>query len=136
MSFEHWGRSFEIRGFLPGGALGFQDHVLLQRRPDGEPLWPPLAARPRLPAQGAPANRVMDALIDARTHRSGAVAAQARFGISGSLLRRMILRTICPYTAHEDKFDDAVATSINELTQTVEHLGALLRRLQDRSDDA
>jgi SAM-dependent methyltransferase len=29
--FEHWGRWFEIRAYLPAGALGVQDHVLLQR---------------------------------------------------------------------------------------------------------
>jgi SAM-dependent methyltransferase len=31
--FEHWGRWFEIRAYLPGGALGVQDHILLARRP-------------------------------------------------------------------------------------------------------
>jgi SAM-dependent methyltransferase len=30
--FEHWGRWFEIRAYLPGGALGVQDQILLERR--------------------------------------------------------------------------------------------------------
>jgi SAM-dependent methyltransferase len=29
---DHWGRWFEIRAYVPGGALGVQDLVLLQRR--------------------------------------------------------------------------------------------------------
>ena len=30
--FEHWSSFFEIRAYLPGGALGVQDQILLQRR--------------------------------------------------------------------------------------------------------
>jgi SAM-dependent methyltransferase len=30
--FEHWDSWFEIRAYLPGGALGVQDQVLLERR--------------------------------------------------------------------------------------------------------
>ena len=56
--FEHWGRWFEIRGYVPGGALGLQDHVLLEGRPDGGLPRVPLAARPQLPAEGAPGSRV------------------------------------------------------------------------------
>jgi SAM-dependent methyltransferase len=39
--FEHWGRWFEIRAYVPGGALGVQDHVLLERRADDEPVPSP-----------------------------------------------------------------------------------------------
>jgi SAM-dependent methyltransferase len=35
--FEHWGRWFEIRAYVPGGALGVQDHILLERRAVGAP---------------------------------------------------------------------------------------------------
>ena len=35
--FEHWGRWFEIRAYLPGGALGFQDQILLERRAHDAP---------------------------------------------------------------------------------------------------
>jgi SAM-dependent methyltransferase len=45
--FEHWGRWFEIRAYLPGGALEVQDHILLQRRVGGVRPRRPLAARPR-----------------------------------------------------------------------------------------
>ena len=29
---EHWSQWFEIRAYVPGGALGVQDHILLERR--------------------------------------------------------------------------------------------------------
>ena len=45
--FEHWGRWFEIRAYVPGGALEFQDHILLQRRAGDAPPRRPLDARPR-----------------------------------------------------------------------------------------
>ncbi len=42
--FEHWGRWFEVQAYLPGAALGVQDHVLLRRSEDGERRTP-LSAR-------------------------------------------------------------------------------------------
>ena len=48
--FEHWRRWFEIRAYLPGGALEVQDHILLQRRA-GE-VEPGQAEAVRLPEVG------------------------------------------------------------------------------------
>lgn len=45
--FEHWGRWFEIRAYVPGGALGVQDHILLERRAGDATPRRPLVARPR-----------------------------------------------------------------------------------------
>ena len=44
--FEHWARWFEIRAYIPAGALGVQDHILLQRRASDAPSRPPPAAPP------------------------------------------------------------------------------------------
>jgi len=44
--FEHWGRWFEVRAYIPGGALGVQDHILLQRPAGDATPRRPLAARP------------------------------------------------------------------------------------------
>jgi SAM-dependent methyltransferase len=129
--FEHWGRWFKILAYVPGGALGLQDHVLLQRRPDTDRAEPPVAARPRLPAAGAPENRVMTALSLSRSYREDAAARASRFGILGRSARRLVLRTIRPYTAHEDRFDDAVAASIAELTRASDHHAALLAARED-----
>ncbi|HEV3321667.1 MAG TPA: class I SAM-dependent methyltransferase [Solirubrobacteraceae bacterium] len=53
--FEHWGKWFEIRGYVPGGALGVQDYILLEHAPESASPRVPLAARPPSPAAG---NRV------------------------------------------------------------------------------
>jgi SAM-dependent methyltransferase len=50
--FEHWGKWFEIRGYVPGSALGLQDHILLERAPEGRLPRVPLAARPQRQAAG------------------------------------------------------------------------------------
>ncbi len=49
--FEHWGKWFEIRGYAPGGALGVQDYILLERVPESTSPGVPLAARPRRAAR-------------------------------------------------------------------------------------
>jgi SAM-dependent methyltransferase len=51
--FEHWGKWFEIRSYVPGAALGLQDHVLFERAPNGATPRPPLAARPAEPSTGS-----------------------------------------------------------------------------------
>jgi SAM-dependent methyltransferase len=133
--FEHWGRWFDIRAYLPGAALGLQDHVLVERLADSaeERVLSPLAARPIVPAVGTPADRTTDALNAARAYRSGA-AGSARSGLPRRLARRLLLRLMRPYTAHEDDFDDAVATSIVELTRANDHQASLLDELKARSD--
>jgi hypothetical protein len=51
-----------------------------------------------------------------------------------ALARQAALRAIRPYSAHEDKFDDAVATSIAELTRATDHQAAALEALERRLD--
>jgi SAM-dependent methyltransferase len=130
--FEHWGQWFDIRGYLPGGDLDLQDHILLERRADGARSRVPLAARPRLARQGAPERRVAHALATARGNRDAAALAPSRFGAVGKFARSLVLRGMRPYSAHEDNFDDAVAASIAELTQSVDHHTSLLQALDER----
>jgi SAM-dependent methyltransferase len=128
--FEHWGRWFRIRAYIPGGGLGFQDHVLMERREEGE-LRRPVTARSGRRAQGAVAtSRVQEALTSSRAHRRGSHAVNSRFGKIGRIARRAVLRMMRPYTAHEDNFDDAVATSVTELGRAVEQHADALRHLQ------
>jgi SAM-dependent methyltransferase len=134
--FEHWGRWFDIRAFVPGAALGLQDHVLLERRPDGAPVRRPLAARPRVPAEGAPQIRVAQALAQARAYRSDDANESGATRALRTLARRLVLRLMQPYSAHQDKFDDAVATSIGELTRATEHQASMLRTVEARLSDS
>jgi SAM-dependent methyltransferase len=128
--FEHWARWFDVRGYIPAASLGLQDHVLLERRPDSAPTPSPLAARPRRPAKVTPASRVMEALAASREYRSGAPGSPPRASPVRSLARNLVLRAIRPYTVHEDKFDDAVAASIADLTNATDHHASVLRDLQ------
>jgi hypothetical protein len=41
-----------------------------------------------------------------------------------------------PYTFHEDEFDDAVATSIADLTRASDRHAAILKTLERRRDAA
>jgi SAM-dependent methyltransferase len=133
--FEHWGRWFEIRAYVPGAGLGVHDHVLLERRSDEAPPRRPLVARPPLPAAGAPESRVADALATTRAYRQQTVAGQPLTTKIRALARRAALRAIRPYSAHEDKFDDAVATSIAELSRAADHHAAALKDLEHRLDE-
>ena len=132
--FEHWRRWFDIRGYVPAGALSFQDHVLLERRASGV-RRKPLAARPGLPAPGQPESRVAGALAEAEAYRYGSLGSRSRHGALGALARRLVLRAIRPYTAHEEKFDEAVAESIAELTRASDRHDSRLRDLELHSTD-
>jgi SAM-dependent methyltransferase len=133
--FEHWGRWFDIRAFVPGAALRLQDHVLLERRANGAPVRRPLAARPWLPAEGSPEIRVAQALAQARAARNHDANEPAVTHGLRTLAKRLVLRLMRPYIAHEDKFDDAVATSIAELTQATEHHASVIRAVERRLDE-
>ena len=132
--FEHWGRWFDVRGYVPAAALSFQDHVLLERRAD-ELRRKPLSARPPLPAEEQPGGRVVGALAEAQAYRYGNLGTRSGYGALGALARRLVLRAIRPYTAHEEKFDAAVVESIAELTRARDHHASRLRELELRSTD-
>lgn len=128
--FEHWAHWFDIRAYVPGAALGLQDHVLLERRPEGRTPRTPLAARPRAVAEGRPATRVSQALAQTRAYRHGFAHGTSRRAPLRRLVRDAVLRAMRPYTVHEDSFDEAVSASIEDLTRTVDGCVSELRRIQ------
>jgi SAM-dependent methyltransferase len=135
--FEHWGRWFEVRAYLAGAALGLQDHVLLERPANGAKPRHTIAPRPVRPAPGRPAagrsaSKVAAAVATGRSIRAQADSAPSRFGASGRLARRAVLRAIRPYTTHEDQIDDAVVASVEELMLVSEEHEARLRELESR----
>jgi SAM-dependent methyltransferase len=127
--FEHWGRWFQVRAYVPGGSLRYQDHVLLQRRAVDQAARSPLAARPPISGRGIPEHRVRTALAIARGNRDAAPAAPSHFGRLGQLARVLLLRAMRPYSTHEDGFDEAVVASIAELARATDHQSVLLERL-------
>jgi hypothetical protein len=69
---------------------------------------------------------VTEALAAARANRA---VAPSRFGLARRLARSLALRAMRPYSAHEDSVDDAVATTITELTRVTKHHAELLKAL-------
>jgi SAM-dependent methyltransferase len=128
--FEHWGRWFEIRSFIPGAALGLQDHVLLERVPDDDGRRLGLRARPVAHAMPGLKPRALDVARAAHTTEHG----PSRFGRAGALARRVVLRTLRPYTAHEQKLDEHLAATIDELARVTNDHAARIAALERRSD--
>jgi Methyltransferase domain len=133
--FEHWGLWFDVRAYVTGAALGLQDHVLLERRPDGARPARPIAARPFRPAASAPNSPITSGLAEARGYRSSGIDLPSRYGSLGRLARKVVLRLLRPYSAHEDNFDEAVASSLVELRQVAESHAERLRELEHRLSD-
>jgi SAM-dependent methyltransferase len=155
--FEHWGRWFEIRGYVPGGGLS-HDHVLLERKPDVPPL-DTLMARPKRarfnsprgaadPAAAPTASNSAPAHVsEAPSGLSPAVRAQVdaavrslmkleshpvRHGALGHLARRVVLRLLRPYTTHARALDLAVARALDGLSVSAERHEARIDALERR----
>jgi hypothetical protein len=129
--FEHWGRWFEICGYVPGGALERQDHILLKRTDEAWRLEPIAVRPPREPGElpGAGTSTVRDEIA---TRRAALSTPSTRLGPTGEWLRRLVLRLMRPYAFHEDRVDEALAGALDELAGRVdahaERLSALERR--------
>jgi acetyltransferase-like isoleucine patch superfamily enzyme/SAM-dependent methyltransferase len=119
--FERWGKWFDIRGYVPGGALGLQDHILLERVPGDRSSRLPLTPRPSRPITAVPdvAALTMD-LARVHASRVTAVSSQSRFGPAGRLARRLALRMMRPYSAHQDNFNAAAMQAIVDLAEVTE----------------
>lgn len=129
--FEHWGRWFDIRGYVPGAALGVQDHVLLERRADDAgPARQPLRARPPRPAAATEAHEAVTEIAAARESWGRAARQPSRFGLPGAIVRKAVLRAIRPYSAHQDGFNDASVRAVERLARSIEESDARLRELE------
>jgi len=119
--FSHWGRWFRIKAYLPQGALGHQDIVVLERVNDGEHhgeyLRRPVSA---LRPQGAgttdgPARaRAESALAHAQQLIAAGpdTSSRSRLGSSGNAWRHALSRLIANYAAHERQVDEALIEAL------------------------
>ncbi len=96
--FEHWHDFFDIRAYIPEGS-GTQDLVVLERRPDGAHVAPPV--RRRLAAPPSPPQEE-DALAHARELHANWPAPRGPLG----RLKRRLLR------AEIDRYDRLTAALI------------------------
>ena len=118
--FEHWGRYFEVRAFVPHGSLDLQDFVLLQRRPDEAPVPEPVA--PAIDAGGAAAPAAATAApASAALHQAEAlvqsmpdIESATAYGGAAKAFRRIVLRALRHYAEHDRKVHDAMLAAIRE----------------------
>jgi SAM-dependent methyltransferase len=118
--FEHWGKAFTVRAYLPQADLGHQDIVLLERAHDDPPRPRPVLARPGggAPAPepaAAPGDATPLARVQAELARGVAPHHPSRFGAPGELARRLALRLMRPYTAIERSLDRDLADAVADL---------------------
>lgn len=111
--FAHWQRWFRIRAYVPGAALGLQDHVLLERI-SGEP---PLALAPAAgsTAVAVAGERVVAALASLKRYQAPQPRPSGLRALARDATRRLLLRALRPYTLHQQKFNEAVTASIAQL---------------------
>jgi hypothetical protein len=129
--YEHWGRWFEIRGYVPGGALGLQDQILLERTDEVRRLQP-LAVRPRRVQHESSRVQTTTASERVNARRAAVGTSPRRFGPTGDLMRRLVIRLMRPYTFHQEQVDDALAGAIDELAERVDTDAARLSELERR----
>jgi SAM-dependent methyltransferase len=128
--FEHWGRAFTVRAYLPHADLGHQDIILLERAPDDPPR--PRAVRAR-PGGGAAADQPSAAAgeetplarVQAELDRGVAPRHPSRFGAPGELVRRALLRVMRPYTAIERSLDRDLADAIADMQRRTDEVHRL-----------
>jgi SAM-dependent methyltransferase len=132
---DRWGEVFAVRGFVPGGSLGFQDFVVLERRADDAPLPKPLGPLPA-PAgssagagggggagagggDGGPADPmpVTPAPIEATRAlmaRGPDLAGATRWGVAARGTRRLILRALRHYDDHQRQVQEGLLDAFGQ----------------------
>lgn len=111
--FGHWQQWFKIRAYVPGAALGLQDHVLLERV-EGE-LRRPITAGATPAARALAGERVSAALASLERYQAPQPHPNNAISRARHALRGLLLRGMKPYTLHQQQFNQAVAASISQL---------------------
>jgi len=118
--FEHWGRYFNIRAYLPRGDLDFQDLVVLER-PAGD--LAPAPQRKQSPNVGngpdtssSPQEPDGPALERAarRLAAGPEISAPSRFGWAARTARQAVVRVLRNYLHYQRHLDAAMLDAIRE----------------------
>jgi SAM-dependent methyltransferase len=107
--FAHWSRWLRIRTYIPRGALDFQDMILLERRPANEddPYQRANAESGNVAAAIAEAEALLG--------RGPDLASRSRFGLAGTLWRRILRLLMRNYAAYERQLDESLVRALREL---------------------
>lgn len=136
--FEHWSRYFEVLAYVPNRSLGYQDFVLLQRRPGDESVPLPeddvvVRRRGQHPGGTPPPERRPPhdvAHLLARPLHGPSVDAPARFGRASHAARRAALRFIDNYARYQHEVDTDLIAAVRALDGAMDDL---TRRIADLS---
>lgn len=116
--FRHWTRWFRIRAYLPQGALGFQDMVVLERPADGNHhgayLRQPLEAAPQPQSKdtgGASAVRELTR-VQELIARGPNLRSRSRLGPARSAWRCVLALLMKNYATHEREVDEALVAAM------------------------
>lgn len=117
--FSHWTRYFEIKAYLPRGALFFQDLLVLER-PEGElpeapatPVHEPPTPAPAV--AGPPSGAAIDEVARLLTQGPDPASASDR-PAAAAAVRTVVLRLIRHYAEHQKQVDWALVRAIQEAT--------------------
>jgi len=116
---DHWSRFFDVKAYVLQGSLGFQDFILLQRRPDGAPA--PEGTRPVAQVALAPAGAAGPVALPEVAHavsrplHGPAPEAPGRFGPLTTLVRRTVLRAMAHYSDYQRAVDQDVQRALHSL---------------------
>ncbi|HVF13763.1 MAG TPA: class I SAM-dependent methyltransferase, partial [Acidimicrobiales bacterium] len=123
---DRWGKVFDVKGLVPGGSLGFQDVVVLERRADDTPPPKPIGPLP-------PASSEVKASFDNDSHDGAPVPPPApieatralmargpdlsdttRWGPAARGTRRLILRALRHYDDHQRRVHDGLLDAFGQ----------------------
>lgn len=137
--FEHWSRYFDIRAYLPQGALFFQDMLVLER-PDGEIREAP-AAGPRNGSVELPAHPSTGSALDqvvALLTRGPDIHSSSNHPAAAAAIRGTVIRLIRHYAEHQKQVDWALVSALQQaagnppVTAQVQTLREAISRQSER----
>jgi SAM-dependent methyltransferase len=115
--FAHWSRWFRILAYLPRGALGFQDMVLLEHRGDDQDPYLRADAH-RGEREAAEAIQEVQALLARGTD----LVSRSRYGVAGNMWRRALRILLRNYAVYQRDVDDSLVRAMRKLNDRISRL--------------
>jgi SAM-dependent methyltransferase len=131
---EHWGRYFEIAAYVVRGSMGFQDFVLLRRRPEERPLagkgspisvaktsagataaaldGPPVAGTSKPPGQETALERAGRLLHEGFDVRGSSAPER---GLASRLAGALVQRVVGRHASYQRQINEATFTGVWEM---------------------
>ncbi|HET7489415.1 MAG TPA: class I SAM-dependent methyltransferase [Acidimicrobiales bacterium] len=130
---DHWSQWLDVRAYILRGSLGFQDMIVLERRPDDAPA--PIGTRPLPEAAAAahPSGAASLPAVDAAVRHPLAgpdVAGPGRYGQVTTVVRKAVGRAIAQFADYQRGVDEDVQRALLALDNSLAEVRAELERLR------